>query len=467
MKKKLITFFIVILFLMIKIGICQTPTMSPQLWTKSTDLSDDFNSYDGLKWTHYEQNGYGAGGENYPIPINILMNPNDLSHLTYTYDSSLSSNVLNINTKKEPSTLMFDNLAYDYATGQIVTNKKYMYGYFETRCKIPQTNQIVGQAFWLWNQIDERSTCTNPEWPKIYTEIDVFETRSPDPWILPWNIHQWSTWTPLNTCCNANQCWDYNLNPESLPNIVDFSSSYHKIGIDWQPDHIDWYVDDILWLHVKDGDLKESDCHVEPNQLNIRDYSFPLKVVFCGMLTSSFQGNPLPDTSDHLFKIDYFNYYKKNPEIKIGTVNLSTNSVQLIANTNISGDTYEWRDATDNFLSTGNSYTRIYTTNSNYTFSKVIANQHVCCSTSNDIVPDYNVQSEISVYQSYGGNGIILNTNISSPKNLIYASSTVKSGTNFGYDKNVVIKAKDKIQLNSGFKIGLGSTFYASLDNIQ
>ncbi len=136
---------------------------------------------------------------------------------------SVSGGMLNIVALEE------DYLGFDYTSARIRTrnNQDFLYGRFEARMKMPKT-QGVWPAFWMLP--------TNSPYGgwAASGEIDIMETKN-DAQIIGGALHFGGPW-PENTFA-----------VDFYSPGTDFSADFHTYRVDWEPDAIRWYVDDILY----------------------------------------------------------------------------------------------------------------------------------------------------------------------------------------------------------------------------
>ncbi len=111
-----------------------------------------------------------------------------------------------------------------YISGEIATREEYLYGYFETRFRMPRGNGLVAAFF----------TFTRPDGQATWNEIDM-ELLGRDPRRLELVYHV------------AGQA---NLQVINLP--FDPSEGFHTYGFEWRPNRIRWYVDNRL-VHTSRG----------------------------------------------------------------------------------------------------------------------------------------------------------------------------------------------------------------------
>jgi len=125
-----------------------------------------------------------------------------------------------------------------YTSARITTKNKVeqRYGRIEARMQLPW-GQGLWPAFWmLGSNIDE------VEWPQC-GEIDIMEYRGQDPSTLIGSVHG-----PGYSAGEA-------VSKEYvLPNDR-FDTGFHIFGIEWSPDYINFYVDDVLYNQITPEDV--------------------------------------------------------------------------------------------------------------------------------------------------------------------------------------------------------------------
>lgn len=125
-----------------------------------------------------------------------------------------------------------------YTSARLLTKNRFeqAYGRFEARIQLP-TGQGVWPAFWMLGaDIDE-----NP-WPGA-GEIDIMEYRGQNPTILVGSVHG-----PGYSAGNAISK-EYELRNDR------FDTGYHIFGIEWSPNAINFYVDDVLYNQITPEDV--------------------------------------------------------------------------------------------------------------------------------------------------------------------------------------------------------------------
>lgn len=124
-----------------------------------------------------------------------------------------------------------------YTSARLLTKGKYAkkYGRFEARMQLPW-GQGYWPAFWMLGEnIDEVS------WPNC-GEIDIMENRGSEPTIVSGAVHG-PGYSGENPVFKA---YDF------VNDRVD--TGFHVYGIEWGPDYINFYVDDVLYNQITPED---------------------------------------------------------------------------------------------------------------------------------------------------------------------------------------------------------------------
>jgi beta-glucanase (GH16 family) len=147
-------------------------------------------------------------------------------------NAKVEDGMLHIIARKED----FRGMAYTSA--RLITKGKFetTYGRFEARMKLPW-GQGIWPAFWLLGADDEINI-----WPQC-GEIDIMEYRGQEPTVNNGSIHGpgYSASTAITK--------KYDLKTDR------FDTGFHIFGIEWGPDYINFYVDDVLYNQIKPEDV--------------------------------------------------------------------------------------------------------------------------------------------------------------------------------------------------------------------
>ncbi len=181
-------------------------------WRLTFDDEFDENAIDPCKW----QFRYKWGER--------IVNQEDEAYVSaanadqaFTFDNG----ILHVVGRKQPGTYAGKTLAY--TSGLLVSLHEQMYGYFESRVRMP-TGQGLWPAFWLLH--------TNA-YPDVH-EIDIME------WVSP---------TPGTTYMTDHFGTSYDTDDETFQFLAyadDYQTAFHTFGMDWEADHVAWYQDGAL-----------------------------------------------------------------------------------------------------------------------------------------------------------------------------------------------------------------------------
>ncbi len=125
-----------------------------------------------------------------------------------------------------------------YTSARLVTKSKFeqAYGRFEARIKLPW-GQGIWPAFWMLGaDID-----TNP-WPGA-GEIDIMEFRGQEPATILGSVHG------PGYSAGESITKSYTLQNDR------FDTGYHIFGIEWAPEYVNFYVDDVLYNQITPADV--------------------------------------------------------------------------------------------------------------------------------------------------------------------------------------------------------------------
>ena len=148
-------------------------------------------------------------------------NTNAAEQQYYTPDAlSQSGGVLTITASRQPTH------GQPYASGVISSGGRFAfsYGYSELRAQVPPGTGLWS-AFWLLSPVQQSNE-----------EVDVLEVLGSDPSLGFAVLH-------FGTNDNKGKFVGTYRNP-------DFSVGFHTFGLDWEPDHMIWYVDGVARYQV-------------------------------------------------------------------------------------------------------------------------------------------------------------------------------------------------------------------------
>jgi len=211
---------------------------------------------------------------------------NELQYYTdRTENITVQNGVLIISAKEES----FEGS--NYTSARILTKGKFdqAYGRFEARMRLPY-GQGMWPAFWLLG-----SNIDDVNWPNC-GEIDVMENRGSEPTLVSGAIHG-----PGYSGGNSI------FKQYALENDR-FDTGFHIFGIEWGPEYINFYVDDVLYNQVTQDDIPDHPVYGKPFFNNK-----PFYIIINLAVGGSFGG---PPNSQSVFPqamlVDYVRVYKNN-----------------------------------------------------------------------------------------------------------------------------------------------------------
>ena len=250
-------------------------TDETQTVTNFTELvmSDEFDSdgvIDNSIWSYDIGTGENGWGNN------------ELQYYTDRPENiSVQNGILIIKAEKES----FEGSSYTSA--RIVTKAKFeqKYGRFEARIRLPY-GQGLWPAFWLLgNNIDEVG------WPNC-GEIDIMEYRGQNPSIVLGTLHG-PGYSGGNSISKS-----YDLVNDR------FDTGFHVFGIEWGPEYINFYVDDVLYNQLTPSDVTGDWV-----------YDHPFYILINLAVGGNFVGSPNSETVfPQTMLVDYVRVYKNNFE---------------------------------------------------------------------------------------------------------------------------------------------------------
>lgn len=175
-----------------------------------------------------------------------------------------------------------------YTSARVLTEnlRQWTYGRFEARMKLP-FGKGMWPAFWMLG------TNSNT-WPQR-GEIDIMENRGDEPTIVHGSVHG-----PGYSGGDAITK-SYDLIDERL------DTEFHVYGIEWGPNYINYYIDDVLYNQITPDDLDDEDDVWVFNDN-------PFFIIFNLAVGGSFAGGaPGPETIfPQTLYVDYVRVYSAN-----------------------------------------------------------------------------------------------------------------------------------------------------------
>lgn len=127
-----------------------------------------------------------------------------------------------------------------YTSARMVTKDKFerAYGRFEARIKLPR-GQGIWPAFWMLG-----ADFPETQWPHS-GEIDIMENIGREPHMVHGSLHGpgYSGGEGVTGSYTHPQGWS-------------FADDFHTFAVDWQPNSITWYVDDVPYQTFTPADLR-------------------------------------------------------------------------------------------------------------------------------------------------------------------------------------------------------------------
>lgn len=163
------------------------------------------------------------------------------NELQYYTDSSTNIEVRRVSEDDGQLIMTARKEVYEgsgYTSARIITKQKFeqQYGRFEARMRLPY-GKGMWPAFWMLGaDIDVN------EWPGA-GEIDIMEYRGQEPTIVHGSVHGpgYSGGEAITK--------SYQLTNDR------FDTGFHVFGIEWGPEYINYYVDDVLYNQITPADV--------------------------------------------------------------------------------------------------------------------------------------------------------------------------------------------------------------------
>jgi beta-glucanase (GH16 family) len=248
-------------------------------------FNDNFDgtAYDTSHWNPYANWGgngsFNSGREKYyPSQIrvadgicNLVAEPN--SGATTFIDSYKSGELISARANTAPGT------PYKFS---------FLYGYIEARLKIVNVSGFFG-AFWMLP--DKNNDIA--EW-----EIDILEVLGHDHRTM-FQAYHYRPGLALDS--SRNTSWTPNQgtgNNGSAP-VLDYSTAYHTYGLDWQADHLAFYIDGIKSGTFPTPGIDNTNIPRTPGHVLIQ------QMVENSWIRATGQLLPDPRTSVDTFHVDY------------------------------------------------------------------------------------------------------------------------------------------------------------------
>jgi beta-glucanase (GH16 family) len=205
---------------------------------------------------------------------------NELQYYTdRTENVTIQNGVLIISANEES----FEGSSYTSA--RLLTKGLFeqQYGRFEARIRLPY-GQGIWPAFWMLGA----DINSNP-WPAA-GEIDIMEFRGQEPTKILGSVHG-----PGYSGGNAISK-SYTLENDR------FDTGFHVFGIEWGPEYVNYYVDDVLYNQITPADVTGEWV-----------FNKPFYILINLAVGGSFVGSPNTETVfPQTMLVDYVRVYKNN-----------------------------------------------------------------------------------------------------------------------------------------------------------
>jgi beta-glucanase (GH16 family) len=195
-----------------------------------------------------------------------------------TENVTVQNGVLLITARKES----FNGSSYTSA--RLLTKGKFeqAYGRYEARIRVPY-GQGIWPAFWLLGANSDTVI-----WPQC-GEIDIMEYRGQNPTTVLGTVHG-PGYSGGNSISKS-----YNLLNDR------FDTGFHVYGIEWGPEYINFYVDDVLYNQITPNDVTGEWV-----------FDKPFYIIINLAVGGSFVGSPNSETVfPQTMLVDYVRVYKK------------------------------------------------------------------------------------------------------------------------------------------------------------
>ncbi|GAB2774090.1 glycoside hydrolase family 16 protein [Salinimicrobium soli] len=268
-----LTAFSKVLIAALVLGVTACTTSEEQTVTNFSDLvlEDNFDidgAPDPSIWSYDIGTGEDGWGNN------------ELQYYTSRNENvSVQNGYLLITARKEA----FEGS--QYTSARLVTKGKFeqTYGRYEARIKLPY-GRGMWPAFWLLG-----ADTPGEVWPEI-GEIDIMEYRGQNPTVVLGSVHG-PGYSAGNSVTKS-----YTLTNER------FDTDFHIFGIEWGPEYINYYVDDVLYNQVTPNDV--------PGEWVFND---PFYIILNLAVGGDFVGPPNEETVfPQTMLVDYVRIYEGN-----------------------------------------------------------------------------------------------------------------------------------------------------------
>ena len=251
----------------------------------STDETQTVAKFENLVWQDEFESDGQPNLANWGYDIGTGENGwgnNELQFYTERPDNVTVQNGILIITAKEE-----DYNGSAYTSARLLTKGKFeqTHGRFEARIRVPY-GKGLWPAFWLLGDDSNGSEI----WPEI-GEIDIMEYAGSEPTKVFGTVHG-PGYSGAEGVTKA-----YELENDR------FDAGFHVFGIEWAPDYINYYVDDVLYNQITPDDVTGE--WVFDNG--------PFYIILNVAVGGSLPGSPNAETVfPQTMLVDYIRVFKKN-----------------------------------------------------------------------------------------------------------------------------------------------------------
>ena len=204
-----------------------------------------------------------------------------------------------------------------YTSARLLTKGKFeqKYGRFEARMRLP-SGKGLWPAFWMLgtNIEEERDDDLDTyKWP-FCGEIDIMENAGSQPTVVSGAVHGpgYSGGMPISK--------KYDLQNERV------DTGFHVYGIEWGPEYVNFYVDDVLYNQITPNDLTDNpfpeyyediltdaEYNLYKEKWNQWVYDQPFYMLLNVAVGGLFDGSPNENTIfPQTMLVDYVRVYKSS-----------------------------------------------------------------------------------------------------------------------------------------------------------
>lgn len=218
---------------------------------------------------------------------------NELQYYTDRTDNATVENGFLLITAKQES---FNGAQYTSARLQTKNKFQQLYGRFEARIRLPY-GQGMWPAFWLLGDDSDGEI-----WPQV-GEIDIMENVGDEPTTIFGTVHG-----PLSFDEEEPIPPNYFVSKEYTLENSRVDTEFHIYGIEWGPNYINYYIDDVLYNQITPEDIDEETNGQGEWVFNDRPFYIILNVAVGGNL-------PGPPNAETVFPqtmlVDYVRVYQQ------------------------------------------------------------------------------------------------------------------------------------------------------------